>query len=115
MIEEDCLFCKIITKKLSSDIVYENDNFLVFKDIHPKAEIHLLIVPKKHIESVDHIEKEDACLLGEIFLAAKEVADKLNVSKMYKLAFNVGRGAGQLIDHLHMHLLAGKGKEVLSV
>ena len=102
----DCLFCKITNKELDSDIVLENDKFLVFKDIHPKADVHVLIVPKKHIDSVDHATDEDASFLGDIFLTARDTAKKLGVSQRYKLAVNVGRDGGQEIDHLHMHLLA---------
>ncbi len=107
----DCLFCKITNRELNSDIILENDKFLVFKDIHPKADVHVLIVPKKHIDSVDHITEEDAKFLGDIFLTAKEAAKKLGVSQAYKLAINVGKDGGQEIDHLHMHLLAER-KEV---
>jgi len=111
----DCIFCKIVKKEVVKEIILENDSFLVFKDIHPKAETHVLIVLKEHIKSVDHVEKKDALVLGEIFLTAKEVAEKLDVSGNYKLAFNVGKEAGQLVDHIHMHLLAGEGKEVVGV
>jgi len=108
----DCLFCKIINKEIKSNIVLENDSFLVFEDIHPKADIHLLIVPKIHIESVDHAEKKDVNVLGDMFLKAKEVAEKLNLKGKYRLQVNVGRDGGQEIDHIHMHFLADKKKEV---
>ncbi|PIQ06211.1 MAG: histidine triad nucleotide-binding protein [Candidatus Nealsonbacteria bacterium CG18_big_fil_WC_8_21_14_2_50_37_10] len=103
----DCLFCKIANKKTPTEIVYENDKVVAFKDIHPKAPIHLLIVPKKHITSVDHLEFQDKELVGELILAAQKIAKgkKLNG---YKLIINVGRPAGQVIDHLHLHLLSGK-------
>ena len=103
----DCLFCKIIKKKLPSDIVYESDSVIAFKDIHPKAPIHLLILPKKHIPTVDHLKKEDRELMGELILAAQKIAKEKKL-KGYKLIINVGRGGGQLIDHLHLHLLSGK-------
>lgn len=101
----ECLFCKIINKEVPSDIVYEDDKVIAFKDIHPKAPLHLLIIPKKHIPSVDHLEIEDKTLMGELILAAKKIAKEKNL-KGYKLQINVGRPAGQLIDHLHLHLLA---------
>lgn len=104
----ECIFCKIANKELASEIVYENERIVVFKDIHPKAPIHLLVVPKKHIESIQTLKEEDKELIGEIFLVAKRVAEDLNFAHQgYKLLFNVGRGAGQLIEHLHLHILSG--------
>ncbi len=109
---DNCLFCKIINKEINSDIVFENDDFLVFKDIHPKADIHLLIVPKNHIDSVDNVKDDDSCVLGGVFLTARDVAKNIGVSGGYKLQINVGRDGGQEIDHIHVHLLAQKRKEV---
>jgi len=108
---KNCLFCKIINKELPSDIVYEDDKIIVFKDIRPKAPIHLLILPKKHIPSVDHLEIPDRDLMGELILTAKVIAEKNNL-KGYKLMINVGRDGGQIIDHLHLHLLSGKITEI---
>lgn len=102
----DCLFCKIINKEVPSDIVYEDEKVISFKDIHPKAPIHLLILPKKHIPSVNHLEEKDKELVGNLFLVAKNIARDKNLNG-YKLIVNVGKGGGQLIDHLHLHLLAG--------
>ena len=102
----DCIFCKIIKKEAPAEIVFENDQVVAFKDINPKAPIHILIVPKKHIVSINHIEKEDKTLLGELFLAAKKIAKEKNLEG-YKLLINVGRKGGQIIDHLHLHLLSG--------
>lgn len=105
---EECIFCKIANKETSSDIIYEDDKFVVFKNIRPSAPIHLLIVPRKHILSVQHLESADKELIGELFLIAKKVAEKEKiVDKGYKLVFNVGRGGGQMIDHLHLHLIGG--------
>jgi len=104
----ECIFCKIINRESSADIVYEDKKFIVFKDIHPKAPLHLLILPKKHILSVNHLETRDKELIGELFLTAKKIARKVKIAKRgYKLVFNVGRGGGQLISHLHLHLLSG--------
>jgi len=103
----NCLFCKIIKKESPADIAYEDDKILAFKDIYPKAPLHLLIVPKKHISSVDHVEFEDKELMGDLILAAQKIAKEKNL-KSYKLTINVGREAGQIIDHLHLHLLSGK-------
>lgn len=105
----DCIFCKIAKKEASSEIVYEDERIMAFKDIYPKAPVHILIVPKKHIHSANHIEEEDKELVGELFLVAKKVAKEQGVAETgYRLSFNVGRDAGQVVDHLHMHLLGGK-------
>jgi len=103
----DCLFCKIIKKESPADIAYEDDKILAFKDIYPKAPLHLLIVPKKHIPSVDHVEFEDKELMGDLILAAQKIAKEKNL-RGYRLQINVGRSAGQIIDHLHLHLLSEK-------
>ena len=102
----DCIFCKIINKEKPSDFVYENDKFIVIKDINPKAPIHLLIIPKKHIHSVNHFEEGDKELIGEMILCAKKIAKEKNLAG-YKLLINVGRKAGQMVDHIHIHLLSG--------
>lgn len=101
----ECLFCKIANKKEKAEIVYEDDKVLAFKDINPKAPVHLLIIPKRHIPSVNHLEIEDKILMGELILAAQKIA-KGKKLKGYQLRINVGRLAGQIIDHLHLHLLA---------
>ncbi len=104
----DCLFCKIIAKELPSAVIYENDNFLVINDIKPKAPVHLLIITKNHIPSVDHLSQNDKELIGEMILTAQQVARDQGLSEVgYKLGFNVGEKGGQLIPHLHLHLLGG--------
>lgn len=113
----DCIFCKIIKKEVPADFVFENDKVAVFKDIHPSAPIHLLIVPKitldaakieRHLNSVNDLENQDRDVISEMFLIAKKIAADFNLDKSgYKLVFNVGRGGGQLVDHLHLHLLGG--------
>jgi len=107
----ECLFCKIIKKEIPSEIVYETDKVIVFKDIHPKAEVHLLILPKKHIVSVNHLEEEDKELMGELISTARKIAKEKKLTG-YKLIINVGREGGQIIDHLHLHLLSGKRIEL---
>ncbi|MDP2676283.1 MAG: HIT domain-containing protein [bacterium] len=101
-----CLFCSIVHKEKEADIVDEDDTVMVFKDIHPKAPVHLLIVPKKHIVSIDTVEDADALLLGKMLLKARDIARDKHVDG-YKLLFNVGRKGGQLIDHMHLHLMGG--------
>lgn len=102
---EDCIFCKIVRKEIPADIVLDEENFLVFHDIEPKAPLHLLIIPKKHIPSVDHVELEDKELMGELILTSQKVARLYNL-KGYRLQINVGREGGQMVDHIHLHLLA---------
>lgn len=103
----DCLFCQIANRGKNSDVVYEDDKFFAFKDINPAARVHILIIPRKHIDSINHLETGDIALIGELFLTAKKLASQLGVAEQgYKLQINVGRGGGQLIDHLHVHLMA---------
>lgn len=92
---------------MPADFVYEDDNFFVIKDIAPKAPVHLLLIPKKHIFSISSLTEEDKTLIGELIFLAKKIADEKKLTG-YKLIFNVGREGGQMIDHLHLHLLSGK-------
>jgi histidine triad (HIT) family protein len=100
---EDCVFCKIAKKEVLAEMLYEDDGIFVIKDIHPKFPVHLLVIPKVHIESIKEIKDEHKELLGKLILIAKKVAEQKNLD-FYQLHFNVGRGAGQIIDHIHMHL-----------
>ena len=104
----DCIFCKIANKEISSEIVYEDNEVVAFKDIKPVAPVHLLIITKKHIPSVDHLEAEDKELIGSLFLVARKIAREQGVAETgYRLVFNVGPDAGQTVDHLHLHLIGG--------
>ena len=106
--EKDCLFCKISHGKTSTEILYENDTLVVFRDINPAAPIHLLIVPKNHIRSVNDLSEADQPILAEMVMVAKEMAVQQGVDKSgYRLFINVERGGGQVIFHLHMHLIGG--------
>lgn len=107
----ECVFCKIIKKELPADIVYEDKEVIAFRDINPKAPIHYLIVPKKHIESVNHLRESDELLVGKLIFTAQKIAKEKGI-KAYNLLINVGREAGQVIDHLHLHFLAGIKKEI---
>lgn len=102
---EDCLFCKIARKEVPSDVVFEDEHFVAFKDINPKAALHLLIIPRKHIHSIDHVEPQDKELMGSLILTAQKVARQHSLAG-YQLHFNVGKEGGQVIDHIHLHLLA---------
>lgn len=102
----DCVFCKIINKEIPTQFVFENDFVVAINDIHPKAPIHILIIPKKHIVNANAIEENDKQIIGEIFWAIKEIVKTMNIEG-YKIISNVGREGGQSIDHLHMHILSG--------
>lgn len=100
-----CIFCKIANREIAKDFIYQDDKVMVFEDINPQAPFDFLIVPKKHIPSVDHLEVEDKTLMGELILTTQKIAKEKKL-KGYKLLINVGRTAGQVVDHLHIHLLA---------
>jgi histidine triad (HIT) family protein len=106
--EKDCLFCKIANRDIETRLLYENDNAVVFRDIHPEAPVHILIVPKKHIRSLNDVSEEDRNILGELLLIAKDMAKKEGVDESgYRVLTNVERGGGQMIFHLHLHLIGG--------
>lgn len=103
------IFCKIIKKEINAEIVDEDQNWLAFKDMHPQAPVHILIVPKKHIEGIESVSEEDGEILGEIILAVKRIARKAGMSgDGYRLIINQGDHGGQVVQHLHFHLLGGK-------
>lgn len=102
----DCLFCDIAQKKISSEFVHEDESVVAFKDIHPLAPVHYLVVPKEHIESIAHLEGNHRDIISHIIFTAKHLAEREKLSG-YKIVFNVGREGGQVIDHLHLHLLGG--------
>jgi histidine triad (HIT) family protein len=105
---DDCLFCKISEKKIPSKIVYEDDDIFAFEDISPQAPSHILICPRKHLESLTDAEAEDAALLGKLQLIAAKLAKERKLIQGYRTVFNNGRGAGQSVFHLHLHLLGGR-------
>ncbi len=106
---EDCLFCKIIRGEVPSEKVYEDDEILAFKDINPAAPIHILVIPKKHIDSLAQMKKEDEPLMGKIHSVINKIAEEQGVlEKGYRLIVNCGKDSGQEVMHLHFHLLAGQ-------
>ncbi len=107
----DCIFCKIIKGEIPSAKVFEDEKLVAFLDINPKAKVHILIVPKKHIESVKHLQNTDKELIGDLVLAAKAIAEEKNLHG-YKLVINVGREGGQIVDHLHLHLLSSDASKI---
>jgi len=101
----DCIFCKINSKEIPCDLLYEDEKCSAFKDIQPKAKTHILIIPKKHIHSIAEMEEGDELIVGHLVRVAKEIAAKKGLSG-YKLNINVGKDGGQEIFHLHIHLLS---------
>lgn len=102
------VFERIIRREIPAKIVYEDDNCLAFEDIHPAAPVHVLVIPKKPIASVDAIELEDEALVGRLFSAIREIAAQLGLGNGYRVVTNCGRDAGQEVMHLHFHLLGGR-------
>ena len=106
---EDCLFCKIIKKEIPSDIVYEDDEILAFRDIHPVAPIHVLVIPKKHISAITELTKEDEAIVGKIYSVINVIAEKEGIKDSgFRVIVNCGEDGGQAIGHLHFHLIGGK-------
>lgn len=106
---EDCLFCKIIKGEIPANKVYEDEEILAFYDINPAAPIHILVIPKKHITSLAHMEKEDEAIVGKIYGVINKIAeDKGFKEDGYRVVVNCGKNVGQTVMHLHFHILAGK-------
>lgn len=103
----DCLFCKIVAGKVPSDRVYEDEEILAFKDIHPQAPLHVLVIPKIHVATLNDFEAGHATLIGKLMLAAKRIAAE-HAMPGYRVAMNVNREGGQVIFHVHLHILAGR-------
>lgn len=105
---EDCLFCKISKGEIPSNKVYEDEEVLAFYDISPAAPIHILVIPKKHITSLAHIEKEDEAVIGKIYTIMNQIAEEKGFKENgYRVIVNCGKDGGQEVMHLHFHLLAG--------
>lgn len=105
-----CVFCKIVSGELKTNILFENDFVVAFRDIHPLAPVHILVIPKEHIEGINFLgnTEKDIMLTGHMIIAAKELAKKEGIDKKgYKLLLRVGRDGGQEIEHVHLHLLGG--------
>ena len=105
----DCLFCKIINREIPSDIIYENEHILAFNDINPVAPVHILIIPKEHISTLNDIDENHTQTMGELFLAAKAIASKEGLSDSgYRTVFNCNKDAQQTVFHIHHHLIGGR-------
>lgn len=106
----DCVFCKIVSGDIPSDKVFENEHVMAFRDLSPKAPYHLLIIPKKHIATLNDFSEQDAKIFGELGQAAKSIAKSLGVDeKGYRLVINCNEDGGQTVFHTHVHFLAGRG------
>jgi histidine triad (HIT) family protein len=105
----DCLFCKIINKEIPATIHFEDEDIIAFEDINPNAPVHLLIIPKKHISTLNDTSDEDTLLIGKMVRTASQLAKKLGIAESgYKTVFNCNKDGGQIIYHIHLHLLGGK-------
>ncbi len=105
----DCIFCKIVNRELDAEIVYEDEHALAFKDINPAAPVHILVVPRKHIPTIMDFEEGDEALIGHLHTVVNEVARAFKLEKKgYRVVINCGADAGQIVFHLHLHLLGGR-------
>ncbi len=105
----DCLFCKIAEGEISSGLVYSDEQVVAFKDIHPQAPVHLVVIPRRHLSRVSEVGEDDAQLMGNLVVVANQLARKFNVVESgYRLVVNCNAGAGQSVFHLHLHLLGGR-------
>lgn len=107
--DPNCIFCKIIDKKIPATVVYEDEHCLAFEDVNPQAPVHILIVPKKHVPEIHHMTGSDRELIGHLFFTARTLADQKGLDKKgYRLVVNNGADAGQTVFHIHLHLLSGR-------
>jgi histidine triad (HIT) family protein len=109
MNDPDCLFCKFVSGKIPANIVYETEHVVAFRDINPKAPVHILIIPRRHIATINDIEDSDAELVGMLVTAARDIAKKEGTAEPgFRLTMNCNKAAGQSVFHLHLHLLGGR-------
>ncbi len=105
----DCLFCRMVAGEISADVVYEDDDVLAFRDINPQAPTHVLVVPKEHIGTINELNSSDAQIMGQLFLAAKKVAEQEGIAEVgYRTVMNCNEDAGQTVFHIHLHVLGGR-------
>jgi len=104
----ECIFCKIIAGEIPSDTVYKDGEFIAFRDIQPQAPVHILIVPVNHVESVNDLSEKDTSLIGRLILLARHLAEQEHIAENgYRLVINCGSEGGQIVPHLHLHLVGG--------
>ena len=104
----DCLFCKIVAGEIPGDMVYEDDKVIAFRDINPKAEVHLLVIPREHIASLNELGPEHDALVAHMMRVIPQLAKSQGLDAGFRTIINTGKGGGQIIFHLHMHLMGGK-------
>ena len=105
----DCLFCKIIARQIPADIVYEDDKILAFNDISPQAPVHILVIPKEHIDRISNLEESNKEIISELIFTAKKLAEEKEIAESgYRLVLNNNKDAGQAVFHIHLHLLGGR-------
>lgn len=104
----DCLFCRIVRNEIPAKIIREDEHTVAFRDVNPQAPTHILVVPKKHIPSLDEASAQDQEILGQLLLASRQIARDENIVSGYRTVINNGSGAGQTIFHIHVHLLGGR-------
>ena len=105
---DDCLFCKFVSGVLKTDIIYQDEDFIIFKDINPQAKNHFLAVPKKHFKYLAEMSDDDGALLGRILKKISSLSGELGLKNGYRLVINQGDDAGQTVPHLHIHILSGQ-------
>ena len=109
MSSDDCLFCKILAGDIPADIIFESDDTVAFRDINPQAPTHVVIIPRKHVATINALESDDAVAVGQLFLAAKQIAQDEGIADDgYRVTMNCNEAAGQTVFHLHLHLLGGR-------
>jgi len=109
VVDTDCLFCRIAQGEIPAEVVHSDPDVMAFRDIHPQAPTHILVIPRKHIPSVSELAAEDVDLMGKLFLVAKELAKEEGIDEEgFRMVVNAGPGAGQTVFHIHLHLLGGR-------
>ena len=105
----DCLFCKILAGEIPAELIYESDTAVAFRDINPQAPTHVLVIPRKHISTINDIEVDDQAIIGSLYTAAKEIAKEQGIADDgYRAVMNCNEGAGQSVFHIHLHVLGGR-------
>lgn len=112
MTDPDCLFCKIARGEINADVVYENDDVVAFRDINPQASTHVLVIPRRHIATINNLEDGDSQTIGALFLAARDIAAQEGIADAgFRTVMNCNAAAGQTVFHLHLHVLGGRNLE----
>jgi histidine triad (HIT) family protein len=107
--ESDCIFCRIASGEIQADVVHETERVIAFRDLDPRAPVHVLIIPRRHIASVTELTEADVSVMGELFIAARQVAEQEDVAESgYRLVMNAGKNGGQSVGHVHLHVLGGR-------